>query len=399
MHGSKSIHPLTMALAFTVLVAAGLRAGTSAGTEVEHPVTAKDSGPKFVYNGWIAGHKDHKWKEQYVTLSSDIITYKLKYRACVDPSHPGVCAFDEGYIGMPAPSVANWYHTGFFHIEMNGKQLGIYPLTDLRVTETGSRGAFHMVWDTPDAVARVQFLLEPGSDHLLSRLAWTTKPGRTVHSVKVRFTCYPSFFTAAHNRKGDRTLTTPRTSVHEPGRVKLVPAEDAYLLYTDGVFDVAKGEGVGPCAMLFLPEQIADGSVHVTGYPVQTRLEAAPDIHQLRFAFWDLTGKTNADAHSYMTARAAQVQKHLREVNFRSEGLVRFDPTAAKAEIARLLTGAREDGNRLRPQAEALVRKLCTLKASADRGDWRAEARFASTYPKYQALLWKLKIYALLNAP
>jgi len=396
MPRSKRIHLLTVVL-LAGLLAIGFYA--RAGAEIAHGVTAKVSGPKFVYNGWIAGHKDHKWKEQYATLSSDTVTYKLKYRACVDPSHPGVCAFDEGYIGMPAPSVSNWYHTGFFHIEMNGKQLGIYPLTDMRVTETGNRGACHMVWDTPDAVARVQFLLEPGSDHLLTQLGWTTKPGRAVNSVKVRLTCYPSYFTAAHNRKGDRTLTTPRTTAHETARVKLVPTRDTYLLYTDGVFDVAKGEGDGPCAMLFLPEEIAAGNVRVTGYPVQTVLEAAPGIHRLRFAFWDFTGKTNADARAYMTAHAVQVRQHLREVDFRSERLVRFDPGVATAEIAKLLDAARDDGKRLRAKAEALVRKLGDLKAGAERGDWRAEAQFATVSPQYDVLLWKLRIYALLDAP
>jgi hypothetical protein len=164
------------------------------------------------------------------------------------------------------------------------------------------------------------------------------------------------------------------------------------------VFDVAKGEGVGPCAMLFLPEEIVAGSVQVGGYAVQTRLEAAPDTHRLRFAYWDFTGKTNADARTRMTACAVQVQRHLREVSFHSETLERFDSSTAQAEISALLKAAREDGNRLRGKAETLIRKLVDFKAGAARGDCQAEVGFADAWPEYDALLWKLKIYALLNA-
>lgn len=387
-----------------VVVVAVLLAGALRGQDVGEgivtsPVTARDSGVKKVHNGWLVGHKDHTWQEQLVTLSSDVIRYSIKYRACVDDSHPGVCVRDEGFIGMPGPNVANWYHTGFYHIEVNGKELGSHPLTDMRVTESGGRGAFHMVWDTPDYVARLQFLLEPGSDHLLSLLGWEPKPGRTVGPVKVRFTCYPSFFTAARNRQGDRTLTTPRTRVHETATAELVPGDDTYLLYSDSVFDVAKGEGSGPCAMLFLPEQIASGRVQVAGYPVQTMLEPVPDTRQLRFAFWDLTGKTNAEAQAHMDACAGRVQQELRDVAFRPESVVRYVPAAAGAEIETLLADARDDGTRLRPKAEESLATLNDLKARADRGEWEAEAEFVKRYREYDALVWKLRIFALLNRP
>ncbi len=362
-------------------------------------VAARDSGVREVHNGWLAGHKDHTWQDQQITLSSDVISYGIKYRACVDPSHPGVWVCDEGFIGMPRPNVANWYHTGFYHIEVGGKQLGSHPLTAMGITESGQRGAFHMVWDTPEYVARLQFLLPPDSGHLLSRLSWRPKPGHRVGPVKVRFTCYPSFFTAAHNRQGDRTLTTPRTTVHEVTTAELAPAEDTYLLYTDGVFDVAKGEGSGPCAMIFLPEQIASGRVQLSGYAVQTKLEAVPDIRELRFAFWDLTGKTNAEGRALMKASADQAREELRAAVFSPLSLTRFVPAAAAAEIRELLAAARDDGTRLRPGIEKRLRTLSGLKTQAGQADWQADAEFAKQVREYDALVWKLKIFALLNRP
>ncbi len=389
------MNPSARLTLMTVLASAHLWTAAAATGSV----SVRDSGVRELHNGWIAGHKDHTWQEQQITLSSDTICYAIKYRACVDPSHPGVRVCDEGFIGMPRPNVANWYHTGFYHIEIGGKQLGSHPLTAMGITESGYRGAFHMVWDTPEYVARLQFLLKPGSDHLLSRLSWRPKPGHAVGAVKVRFTCYPSFFTAAHNRQGDRILTTPRTAVHETTTAKLAPAEDTYLLYTDGVFDVAKGEGSGPCAMLFLPEQIASGRVQVGGYAVQTRIEAAPDTHELRFAFWDLTGKTNAEARALMAACAEKVQRELRDTVFAPASLARYVPAAAAAEVRELLDAARDDGTRLRPRLERLLRTLNTLKTRAGQGDWKAEAEFAKQVREYDALVWKLKIFALLNQP
>lgn len=399
MHATMLVRAANAALVAVVFAATELRAQDAPDTAFVSPVTAQDSGPKTMRNGWIAGHKDHTWQEQLVRLSSDVISYQIKYRACVDASHAGVRAFDEGYIGMPGPTAANWYHTGFFHIEINGEQLGIHPLTDMRVTESGGRGAFHMVWDTPHYVARLQFVLAPGADHLLSQLRWQPKPGHTVDLVKVRLTCYPSFFTAARNRQGDRTLITPRTSVHETAGVKLVPAQDTYLLYTDTVFDVANGEGAGPCAMLFLPEQIAAGSVRVASYPVQTMLEAASDTHRLRFAFWDFTGKTNAEAQSRLTEHAVNVREALAQATFSAEALVDFDPVAAQADIEKLLTNARADGQRMRAEISSLLRQLGQLKTSAEQGQWEAEAEFAELHPRYDALTWKLRIFALLNTP
>ena len=214
-------------------------------------------------------------------------------------------------------------------------------------------------------------------------------------------TCCSPAVHAAHapHALTNGTVTTPRTSVHEPATAALEPAADTFVLYSDGVFDVAKGEGSGPCAMLFLPEQIASGTVQVSHYPVQTKLEAKPDVQELRFAFWDLSGKTNVDALVAMTACAAQTQEHLRKVSFRPESLERFDPDAAASEVTRLLDDAKEDGARLRPHTEKLVQELVVLKAKSDQGDWSAGATFAKRFPQYEALLWKLRIFALLNTP
>ncbi|OGV75312.1 MAG: hypothetical protein A3K19_18465 [Lentisphaerae bacterium RIFOXYB12_FULL_65_16] len=385
---------------FTALVVlSAVRLAAQPAPAVSSTVTVRDAGPTYRQQSWIDGHKDHKWEQHEITLDNGKACYAVKYTACVDPSHPDTRALEEGYIGMPSPCAANWYHSGFFFIKVNGTEIGVVPLADMRITETGARGGCHMVWDTPDATVRVQFLVLPGGDRLLSQVTWTVKPGRTVTAVSPLFRCYPSFFTSHHRRQGDRTVTTPRAGKHEPETLDLVPAEDTFLLYTDGVFDVAKKEGDGPCAMIFLPEEIASGKVQLTNYPVTTSLEANPETKRLRFTFWDFAGKTNAEALAYLQANAAKMQEELRTIDFRPETMAKFDPGATKAEADKLLAGAGEDAAPFKPRTEKLVTQMTDLKAKAEAGAWDADAEFAKLAPEFETLLWKLKIFALLNAP
>jgi len=384
-------------LAVLLLPALGGAAALAADSAPAAGVSVRESGPTY-RTGWREGHKDHKWEERSIGLDTGRALYTLKYSACVDPSHPGVRALEEGYIGMPTPTAANWYHSGFFFIRVNGKEVGEFPLADMRVTERGARAACHMVWDTPDARVRVQFLVKGGSERLLSQVTCVPVTGHTVESVEFKFTCYPSFFTAHHHRQGDRTLITPRTEAHEPSTTALDPVADTYLLFEDTVFDVAKGEGDGPCAMLFLPEPIAAGTVQLSNYPVQTTLKAAPGALRFRFVFWDFQKRTNAEAAAFLKENGAAARDELRQTEFRPELLVAFDAAGAQAELQGLLAAAAEDGQRLKAAGEGLMRKLTELRQRADADDWSAEAEFAAAYADYEAFLWKLRIYALLNS-
>jgi hypothetical protein len=393
--GSRWEQPLA-ALGLAVLsgLTMGLRGGDS---PAPLPVGVQEHGPTY-RTGWKEGHRDHKWEERSVVLDSGARCYTLKYCACVDPSHPGVRALEEGYIGMPTPTVANWYHSGFFFVRVNGQEVGELPLLDMRATERGPRGGCHLVWETPDARVRVQFLLVGGAEGLLSQVTCVPKDGKRVESLEILVRCYPSFFTSAHRRQGDRTLITPRTEGHEPSTVTLDPVADTWLLYQDTVFDVAKGEGDGPCAMLFLPEDIAAGTVELTNYPVNTVLKAAPGTQRLRFAFWDFSGRSNAEALAFLREHGEVVRKELTSIEFRPLDVASFEAAHAPAEVGRLLAAAAQDGIRFKVEAEGLVGKLVGLKTRADGGDWTAEAEFAQVAADYDALRWKLRIFALLNA-
>ena len=387
--------PALALLAALLGVAVGLEA---AEPPRPSPVSVQERDPAY-RTGWKEGHRDHRWEERSIALDSGKVAYTIKYSSCVDPSHPGVRVNEEGYIGMPTPCSANWYHSGFFFVRINGQEVGESPLLDMRATERGERGACQLVWETAAARVRVQFLMTGGSERLLCQVTCVPKEGQKISSLEVLSRCYPSYFTSHMKRQGDRTLITPRTEAHEPATLPLDPAADTYLFYQDGVFDVAKGEGEGPCAMLFLPEEIAAGTVQLTNYPVHTTLQAAPGVLRLRFAFWDFKGRSNADAAGFLKAHGTAIRDELRALDFRPPLLAAFAAAAVPVELKALLAAAGEDGTALQPAATALVAKLVDIKTRADAGDWAAEAEFAQQFADYEALRWKLRIYGLLNTP
>ena len=90
----------------------------------EEPGVFVQVGPKRVESwGDHPGHVRHPRHTILATLDSGAERYGLRYSCCPHPSHaPGV-ATPEGYIGMPLPSSANWYHNGFFRIIIDGTEI------------------------------------------------------------------------------------------------------------------------------------------------------------------------------------------------------------------------------------------------------------------------------------
>jgi hypothetical protein len=245
----------------------------------------------------------------------------------------------------------------------------------------------------------LRLLLLPGGNHVLADLVWKPTAGTTIASVRVELTCYPSFFTAPHNRIGERHCQTPRVDQAEPTTLELQPEQDTYLYFYDTIFDVAKGEGDGPCAALVAPEGAAGGRVNIGGYAVQTRLDLKPEAGEARLAFYDFSGLTNADAEEYLRSHADEDLTQLQDADFRPQAVREMDIGAVKAEALKLLADAAEDGAALEPEVQELVASLDELKGKADTGDWVAEADLATRIADSADLFWKLRAFAALNNP
>lgn len=375
------------------LLLAGLPAGaapTPAGD-----VHVEDSGPQRE-TSHAKGHEGHAWEKRSVTMDSGAAQYRFQYSACVDPSHGDARPSSEGALGMPGPSAANWYHGGFLFLTINGKEVTGFRLTDLGVIETGVRGAFQMVWDHPDATVGLRLLMPAGANHVLAHLAWKPKAGAEIKSVSLRLDCYPSFFTAWHHRQGDRHVASPRIDRREGQPFELAPAEDTYLYYYDTVFDTAREECEGPCALLFDPRSVEAGRVQIGGYAVQSIFTLKPAAGEARLAFYDFHGQTNADAAAYLKAHGADDRRQLETLDFRPPAVQALDAGKLKAELEGLLAAAGDDAKPFRPRVSALLEKVAALKPRADAGDWQAEAELATALAESNDLVWKLRIAALL---
>ena len=361
-------------------------------------VSVRDTGPRLEFCTHEC-NKAHKRDDRRITLDSGARHYTFLYSGCQDPSHGDLRPSAEGNFGMPAPTVANWYWGGFFQVFVNGTDATRYKVNDLRVTEKGARGGFQIVWAHPDADVGLRLLMLPGSNHVLAFLKWTPRAGATLKSVDVGLRCYPSFFTSSRQRKGERHCQTPRIDKREPETLELVPDKDTYLFYYDAVFDPAKGEGDGPCAALVAPDGVQGGKVTIGDYAVSTRITLKPEAGQARLAFYDFAGRKNAEAETYLKAHAAADMARLAQLDFRPDAARTLQPDRLRTESAKLLADAGEDAKTLRPKIEELLARAAGLKAKADAGDWAAEGDLVTALANSEDLFWKLRTFAVLNAP
>ena len=344
----------------------------------------------------LAGHKIEK---RSVTLDSGVVRYGMQYTGCVDPSHGIQRPSSEGNFGMPQPISGNWYWSGFLKLTINGVDAANCPVEDWRVLESGSRGLFQVVFAHPDATVMLRFLLLPGANHLLCEMGWNPLEGKELKSVSLSLRCYPSFFTSARKRVGDRHCMTPRTDEGQGKTLTLDPSADRWLYYYDTIFDMAKGEGDGPCAALVDPQGLNGGSVSVGDYAVMTTLDYDPAAGGALIGLYDFAGKTNAEAEEYLKTHGAADAARLAESDFRPLGVQTLDVAALRDLASGLLAEAEEDGDALRPQVEELLAGVDRLHALSLAGDVRAEAELAELLAGSDDLFWRLRAFAVLNHP
>lgn len=367
----------------------------AAAQDRQQLVTVHDMGVRTNPATWEC-EAGHEIRRQQIKLDSGAREYTIQLQGCFDPAHGDQHPCNEGTFGMPTPTRANWYAAGFMKILVNDVNATLYQRQLPRVLETGERGVVQFQWAHPAADVGLRFMMLPGGICLMGDLQWRPREGQTVETVELALTCYPSFFTAARNRTGDRHVMTPRTDAQEGRSLDIIPGEDTWLYYYDTVFDLANGEGDGPCGML-PPPGMTGGRAGIGGYAVSTSINLDPEAGKARLGFYDFTGMTNAEAEQYMKQQAPADLAVLTGTSFRPEQVRELDLAAFTAETNRLLEAAREDGHALRPKVEDLITRVTELKPRADAGDWTADADLAELLQTSSDLFWKLKTFAVLN--
>ncbi len=343
-------------------------------------------------------HKGHQYRSQDAVFNLGQQTYAISNGSCVDKAHEGKVVPLEGYLGMPRPSSCNWYHSGFMFIALNGKDIGETPVSSMAVAERGDRAILDLVWHNEIANVRARFLGLPDHDNLYCELA--LEPKQEIKSIALQLRCYPSYFTSWNKRDGARRIQTPTTLVQQ-GQTVTLPAKDNWAaVYYDGIFDVAKGEGEGPCGLLFLPDEPSAITFAPGGYSVETRLTYPPQARRIHLAFWDFKGKTNAQALKRMQEGAETVRAELAGLDFTPAAVKGFDITAVRAEVERALKSevAREALKDKIGQIKTWLEQYApALEGGLANPGIEAEEKLLASVDKYYDFMWEIKLAELVS--
>ncbi len=186
---------------------------------------------------------------------------------------------------------------------------------------------------------------------------------------------------------------TPASRILEGEDRTLPGADNWWAFYDDGVFDVARGEGEGPCGMLAVPKQVKTVRFQPLEYRVSTTLELDPDQTDFRFVFWDMPGATNADGLKLIRTSAASVLAHLQGEDFRPTIVQRPNVDTLRAELAKIVAAV--GPNDTTKRAEAALAEAAQSLEAARQGDWQAEKKLAALLRQYDEMVWDLRISAL----
>ena len=347
--------------------------------------------------GDYAGHQNHRFRQITANFSFGKNPYAISYQACVDPAHGDQVAPLEGYIGMPQPCSTGWYHSGFLFIQLNGQDIGTTPLGSMTVAESGNRGILDMVWHHPTANVRVRFLGLPEHDGLYCEIA--LEPKQEITSIVVLARCYPSFFTSWNHRDGARRIQTPSALV-EQGTSVTVPATDNWwAVYYDEVFDVANGEGDGPCALMLLPQEATDIQLSPQSYAVDTRITYPPGERRLHLAFWKFPGRPNAEVLTAVREDATAIRGELETTDFTPAAVKDLDIAALRAEVERATRSEAVKaylGDRLAEVRGWLDESAPALQQPAAAPSIEAEEKLLASVGKYYGFMWEVRLAELL---
>ena len=385
-------------LQWTWLALAALAAVGSRGAEA--PVTARASLGQWQERALthLPDQKGRVSRSRTATLQLGANEYRIKYSVATEEGQPDRVFPVEGYLGMPVPCSTGWYHSGFLFIRINGQDIGSTPLSSMTVVEEGERGTVDLVWHHEAASVRARLIGLAGDDKLLVEIAIQPKTEITAVSVVAR--CYPSFFTSWHKRVGARRVQTPGALVMEGEPQTLPAADNWWLAYYDEVFDVARGEGDGPCAMAVLPEEAAEIKVEPGGYAVTTTVTYRPEVRRMRLAFWEFGGEENATVLGAMPAKALAAAEALRTGDFTPQRLAATDFAALHKEIAAVLAspgGRAALGDRAQKIAAWLDEHAPLLGQPPAQADVAAAEKLLAAIDQYREHYWEVKLAQLLD--
>lgn len=334
---------------------------------------------------------------QTLMMDTGVQRYGLSYRVARDPKNPQAAIPGEGYIGMPHPTDCNWYASGFFDLQLNGKSIGTTLIHSFTGRSSPGRGMVDFVFDAPQAVVRVRFVAQASGDCLFAQVL--LEPKVEIKSVRVGLRCYPSAFVS----DAERHVLTPLRDLKQGDRPTLDTTNEWWTLYYDRIYDTGyvgvTYRGAGPCAALWVPGQTGKASVSVGSYAVETVLDLKPALRDFRFVFFDYAGRKNEAAMADLKARAPALARELSAFAFTDPTVARWPLPQKLAEVQQALVSLpndKEAAARYERWGRELAEQLKLLRSDST-GAIKAEAGAAQTIAQWEGGLSDLKIKALLS--
>ncbi|MCC7494486.1 MAG: hypothetical protein IT204_19165 [Fimbriimonadaceae bacterium] len=322
------------------------------------------------------------------------VPYAVRYNRTINPADPSFGDVGEGPVGLPSPSTENWYGGGFIETRLAGQRLDTGPLSSIAVVEDGPRGILDLVWHGDFGSLRYRFVGVDGSDHLALQI--DLQPRQPGGAVDVLLRAYPSYFTSWHQRDGARRMRTAAGTVAQGQEQTWPGAAAAWCVLYDEVFDVARGEGEGPCAVAWQPSAVATARLVAEAYPCSLNLSLTPGTTRLRLALWEFPGQPNASVLKTFAKRATQAMAAIEAADCTPRSLQGADPAALRTVAAAVAA---------RPAlAQAQAARLALLQQwlqAAGSGpttarDIAAEERLLATWQATETAWWELKLALLL---
>lgn len=334
---------------------------------------------------------------QLIVMDTGVKDYGLLYCVATDEKRPGVAIPGEGYIGMPQPSGCNWYHGGFFDLQINGQSIGPTPAYSVTGRSTGERGYVDFVFDAPQAIVRIRFSAVAGGDALYAQAL--LEPKQEIKTVRVSVRCYPSAFVS----NADRHVLTPVRDIPQGERAELDLAKEWWLLYYDRIFDAGyvspAATGVGPCSVLWPGSQTDKVFFTVGSYGIDTHMDLKPQLRDFRWVFIDYEGTKNEAATADLRARADTLLSELATYPFTDPGISGWPLAQKQAEIKQVLAGIADEQQtaaNYEQWAAQLAEQLKLVQTGAP-GAIMAEATAAKLIQQWEQGLPEIKLRALLK--
>jgi hypothetical protein len=352
-----------------------------------HSALAGPGAPQSVIGLQRYGHE--------ISMDTGVKEYGLFYTVAHDDKRPDVAVIGEGYIGMPKPTGANWYHGGFFDLQINGQTIGTTRVHAVTGRSVGDRGVVDFVFSTPMAVVRIRFVTLAGNDALYCQAL--LEPKQEIKSLRVVLRCYPSAFVS----NAERHVLTPTRDLAQGEKAELDPAQEWWLLYYDRIYDAGyvSPTHTGGCSVLWPGSQAEKVGFTVGGYGTDTTMELKPQLRDFRFVFFDYQGTKNEAAMADLRQRADGLLQQLATFPFADPSVANFPLAQKQQDIQKMLVAMPDEKEivaNYQRWAVELAEQLKLVQEGAV-GAIMAEANAAKTIQQWEQGVPELRLKALLK--